>query len=95
MSGVSNSDTSTQYRLDSLLAKFDWQISGAGSVIMRLKPYDDNSLVHLNFNPMVAKAVALPGISKPVSHILTQLFTITMTYFIAKLDCQICGGQSI
>jgi hypothetical protein len=62
-SRVSNSDTSTQYRLDCLLAKLDWQISGAGSVITQLKTYADNSPVHLNLNQMAAKAAALPGIS--------------------------------
>jgi len=85
----------SQYRLDSLLAKLDGQISGAGSVITRLKTYADNSPVHLNFNKMAAKAAALPGISQSVSHIVTQLFNITMTYFIAKLDCQICSARSI
>jgi len=84
-----------QYRLDSLLAKLDWQISGAGSVITRLKTYADNSPVHLNLNLMAANAAALPGISQSVSHILTQLFNIAMTYFIAKLDCQICSARSI
>jgi len=85
----------SQYRLDSLLAKLDWQISGAGSIITRLKMYPDNSPVHLNLNQMAAKAAALPGISQSVSHILTQLFNIAMTYLIAKLDCQICSAQSI
>jgi hypothetical protein len=60
---VFNSDTSTQYRLDCLLAKLDWQISGAGSVITRLRIYADNSPVHLNLNQLAAKAVALSGIS--------------------------------
>jgi len=45
--------------------------------------------VRLNIDHMAAKAAALPRISEPVSHILTQLFNIAMTYFIAKLDCQI------
>jgi len=57
--------------------------------------YADNSLVHLNLNQMAANAAALPGISQSVSHILTQLFNIAMTYFIAKLDCQICSARSI
>jgi len=77
----------SQYRLDSLLAKLDWQISSAGSVITRLETYADNSPVHLNLNQMTAKAAALPGISQSVSHILTQLFNIAMTYIIARLDC--------
>jgi len=64
LSCVSNSDTSTQYCLYFLLAKLDWQISGAGSVITRLKTYADNSPVHLNLNQMAAKAAALPGISQ-------------------------------
>jgi len=85
----------SQYRLDSLLAKLDWQICGAGSVITRLKTYAGNSPVHLNLNQMTAKAAALPGISQSVPHILTQLFNIAMTYFIAKLDCQICSARSI
>jgi len=85
----------SQYCLDSLLAKMDWQISGAGSVITRLKTYADNSPVHLNLNQMGANAAALPGISQLVSHILTQLFNVATTYFIAKLDCQICSAPSI
>ena len=84
-----------QYRLDSLLAKLDWQIGGAGSVMTRLNIYADNSPVHLNLNQMAAKAAALPGVSQSVSHILTQLFNIAMTYFIARLDCQICSARSI
>jgi len=51
--------------------------------------YADNSLVHLNLNQMASNAALLPGISQSVFHILTQLFNITVTYFIAKLDCQI------
>jgi len=73
----------------------DWQISGAGSVITQLKTYADDSLVILTLNQMAAKAAALPGISQSVSHIPTHLFDIAITYFIAKLDCQICSGQSI
>ena len=85
----------SQYHLDSLLAKLDWQISSAGSVIMRLKTYADNSPVHLNLNQMATQAAASPGFSQSVSHILTELFNIGMTYFIAKLDCQICSVRSI
>ena len=44
---------------------------------------------------MVAKAASLPGISEPVSHILTQLINMAITYFIAKLDGPSCSGQSI
>ena len=88
-SRVSNSDTSTQYRLDCLLAKLDRQISGARSVITRLKTYADNSPVHLNLNQMAANAAALPGISHVgVSYSDTAIY-IAMTYYIAKLDRQI------
>ena len=52
----------SQYRVESLLAKLDLQISGAGSVITQLKTYANNSPVHLNLNQMAAKAAALPGI---------------------------------
>jgi len=85
----------SQYHLESLLAKLDRQISGAESVITRLKTYADNSPVHLNLKQMAAKASASPGISQSVSHILTQLFNNAITYFVAKLDCQICSAQSI
>jgi len=85
----------SQYHLDSLLAKLDWQMSSAGSVITRLKTYADISPVHLNLNQIAAKAAALPGFSQSVSHILTQLVNIAMTYIIAKLDCQICSVRSI
>jgi len=60
----SNLDTSTQSRLDSILAKLDWQISGAGSVIIRLKTYAHNCPLHLNLNQMAAKAAAFPRISR-------------------------------
>jgi len=85
----------SQYHLQSLLAKLDRQISCAESFITRLKTYADNSLVHRNLKQMAAKASASPGISQSVSHILTQLFNYAMTYFVAKLDCQICSAQSI
>jgi len=39
---------------------------------MRLKTYADNSAVHLNFDSRAAQSAALPGISQPVSHILTS-----------------------
>jgi len=87
--------TNSQYHPDSLLAIFDWQVSGAGSVITQLKTYANNSPVHLDLNQMEAKAAALPGISQLVSHILTQLFNMAMTYFIAKLDCQNCSARSV
>ena len=85
----------SQYRLYSLLAKLDWQIGGAGSVMTRLNIYADNSPVHLSLKQMAANAVALPGISQSVSQILTQLFNIAMNYLIAKSDCQICSAPSI
>ena len=85
----------SQYRLDSLLAKLDWQISGAGFVITRLKRYANNSPVYLNWNQMAANAAALPGISQSVSHILTQLSNIAPTYVIAKLDYRICSARTI
>jgi hypothetical protein len=84
-SRVSNSDTSTQYRLDCLLAKLDWQISGAGSVITRLKTYADNSPVHLNLNQMAAKAAALPGIS----HVGVSYSDTAIQYRHDILYCQI------
>jgi hypothetical protein len=61
---VTNSDTHTQYRLESRIGKLDWQTSGARSTITRLKPYAENSPVHLNLNQMAAKAAALSGISQ-------------------------------
>ena len=90
-SRVSNSDTSTQYRLDCLLAKLDWQISGAGSVITRLKTYADNSPVHLNLNQMAAKAAALPGIS----HVGVSYSDTAIQSRHDILYCQICSAWSI
>jgi len=92
-SRVSYSYTCTQYQLDSLLGKVDWQISGAGSVRMWIKTYANSSPVHLNFDQIAAKAAALPGISKPVSYILTQLFNLALTYLVPKMHCQICSAQ--
>jgi hypothetical protein len=41
-------------------------------------------------NQMAATAALLQEISHAVYHSLTQLFNITMTFYIAKSDCQIC-----
>jgi hypothetical protein len=85
---VSYSDTCRQHCLHTLLAKLNWQISGAGSVISRLNTYLDISLVRQSFNHMAAKAVDFSWICKLVSYILTLLVNIVMTEYIAKLDCQ-------
>ena len=45
---VSYFDTRTEYCLDSHCAKWDWQISSAQSVIMRLIAYTEDSPVYLN-----------------------------------------------
>lgn len=44
---------------------------------------------------MQAKGTALPTISKPVFHFLTQRLTITFTKWFAKGDCKMCITQSI
>jgi len=54
-----------------------------------------DSPVHLNFNHTAVKCAALTGICEPVSHILTQLFNIALTLFVANLDCPISSGRSI
>jgi len=85
VSRVPNSDRSTQYHLDCLLAKLDCQISSAGSVITRLKTYADNSPVHLILDQNAAKAAALPAISQ----VGVSYSDTTIQYHHDILYCQI------
>jgi len=84
-SRISYSDTSAQYCPDCLLAKLDWKISGAGSIITWLKTYAHNSPVHLNLNQMAAKAVGLPRIS----HVGVSYSDTAIQYRHDILYCQI------
>jgi len=43
------------------------------------------------FNDMPAKALALPRISEPMSHIQTQVLNIASSLLIAKWDSRICS----
>jgi len=78
-----------------LIAKCDCQICCAGSVIKWLKTYTEDSLVHLNLDHMRTDVAALPRISKPVPHILTQQLHIALTDYIAKWDCDVCSTGSV
>ena len=44
---------------------------------------------------MPAKAAALPRISEPMSHILTQVLNIAQSVLIAKWDWRICSAGSV
>jgi len=70
------SDPGTQYRLECLIAKWDWQIYCAGLVIMGLKTYAEDSPVHLNFQYMAVYATALPSTREPCL-ILSSKYSIS------------------
>jgi len=73
---ASYSNRSTQYLLECLSAKWDWQMCWAGAVITWLKTYAEDTPEHLNFDHMPANAAELLQIHQPVSRNLTPQLTI-------------------
>jgi len=92
---ISNSNKGTQYLLECLGAKWDWQMGCAEDVITWLETYAEYSPIDQNFDIIPVNVMALVRICEQVSRILIQQLNIASADLIVKWDWQIVRDWSV